>query len=212
MAYWIDDGFDSWPEVAQAGTAAAGLYVRCGTWIARNMANGRITDAVVPAEIANMHGTVEWRQRLVAVGLWATEEGGFRDLRYFDLNPTSEQIAERRKKRAAAGRKGGLARGKKQKPSSSQANASGLLQPPSLPPPSTKGEGGERPRSAPGASLAPTADAWDEDPRALREHDDEMRQRAESAVRSIADEQARRRRGAAAARAALRAPTREKPA
>lgn len=148
MAYWIDDGFDTWPEVARAGTAAAGLYLRCGAWIARNLVKGRITDAVVPAEIADGYGTVEWRKRLVDVGLWAIEGSGYRDLRYFDLNPTVEQIQENHRKKAEAGRKGGLARGKKQTLSKRQAGANGVLVPPSLPPPSTKGEGGARPREA----------------------------------------------------------------
>jgi hypothetical protein len=142
MAYWVDDGFDTWPEVARAGTAAAGLYLRCGVWIARNLANGRIADAVVPVEIADGYGTVEWRRRLVDVGLWAAEGSGYRDLCYFDLNPTAAQIEATRRQKAAAGRKGGLARGKKQPLSKRQARASGVLEPPSLPPPSSKGEGG----------------------------------------------------------------------
>lgn len=137
MAYWVDDGFDTWAEVAQAGTAAVGLYIRCGAWIARNLVNGRISDAVVPGEIAGMYGTVEWRRRLVDVGLWAIEGSGYRDLRYFDLNPTLQQIEAKRARLAAAGRKGGLA---KRKPSKRQARASPSLD--SLPLPSTKEEGG----------------------------------------------------------------------
>jgi len=92
MAYWIDDGFDTWPEVVRAGSAAAGLYVRCGSWIARNL-----TDGFVPAEVAAMYGTPEWVAKLVTVGLWSTEQAGYRDVRYHQMgNPTAEKVAERR--------------------------------------------------------------------------------------------------------------------
>lgn len=96
MAYWVDDGFDSWPEVVRAGTPAAGLYCRCGSWIARNL-----TDGFVPTEVARMYGTAEWIGKLVDVGLWAMEEHGFRDLKYFPLNPSAETVRKRRADAAA---------------------------------------------------------------------------------------------------------------
>jgi len=93
MAYWLDDGFDSWPEVVRVGSAATGLYVRCGSWIARNTQDG-----FVPAEIAAMYGTPEWVTKLVAAGLWSTEQAGYRDVKYFAMgNPPAEKMAARRK-------------------------------------------------------------------------------------------------------------------
>lgn len=156
MAFWVDDGFDMWPEIAQAGTPAAGLYARCGSWIARNIANGRIVDATFPVEVARMYGTVEWAQRLCDVGLWALEGSAYRDLRYFDLNPTPDRVKENRAKKQAAGRKGGLASGKsrqvKHNGSSTQASASAsasrVVEAPSLPS-SPKGEGRGRLRAVP---------------------------------------------------------------
>ncbi len=94
MAYWIDDGFDTWPETVRAGKAAAGLYVCCGAWIARSIGNGSITEAVVPAEIATMYGTPEWVAKLLLVGLWTAEGAGYRDVRYHGMgNPTAEKVA-----------------------------------------------------------------------------------------------------------------------
>lgn len=95
MAYWLDEAWHRWPEIAEAGTAAAGLYSRCGSYIADCG-----TDGIVPAAVARMYGTPEWIARLVEVGLWAVEERGFRDLRYFPLNPTVEE-RDRRKRQAA---------------------------------------------------------------------------------------------------------------
>lgn len=148
MAYWLDDGFDTWPETLMAGTAAVGLYTRCGAWVARQIANGKLADAVIPGVLARAYGTSEWIQRLVDVGLWAVEGDGFRDTRYFELNPTAATVRANREKKAAAGRKGGLASGAsrrtKHNGSSSEASASArasrTVEPPSLPS-SPKGEG-----------------------------------------------------------------------
>jgi len=101
MAYWLDDGFDTWPETIRAGSAAAGLYVRCGSWIARNTQDGH-----VPAEVAAMYGTTEWATKLVAVGLWEVEPAGYRDVRYHSMgNPTADVVRKRRADAAERQRK-----------------------------------------------------------------------------------------------------------
>lgn len=146
MAYWVDDGFDTWSQIVRAGTPAAGLYSRCGAWIARGIANGDIADAVIPAGLARMYGAAEWIQKLVDVGLWAIEGDGYRDTRYFELNPTAEKVRANREKKAAAGRAGGVASGASRrskhngsKPeASASARASPVVEPPSLPLPSSK--------------------------------------------------------------------------
>jgi hypothetical protein len=146
VAYWLDDGFDTWPETLMAGTPAAGLYTRCGAWIARNIANGKLHDAVIPGALARSYGTAEWVARLVDVGLWAVEGDGYRDTRYFELNPTAARVKENREKKAAAGRAGGVASGKSRRTKQTrstdearaEAGASRSVEPPSLPLPSSK--------------------------------------------------------------------------
>jgi len=142
MAYWLDDGFDSWPEIVIVGTAVAGLYSRCGAWIARNIANGKLADAVIPGALARVYGTPEWIQRLVDVGLWAVEGDGYRDTRHFELNPNAATVKANREKKAAAGRAGGVASGasrrSKQTRSRPEAGASSVVEAPSLPLPSPK--------------------------------------------------------------------------
>jgi hypothetical protein len=92
MAYWLDDGFDGWRETIRAGSAAVGLYVRCGAWIARNTQDG-----FVPPEVAAMYGTPEWVKRLVDAGLWEVEADGYRDVFYFKMgNPTAAVVAKRK--------------------------------------------------------------------------------------------------------------------
>jgi hypothetical protein len=101
MAYWLDDGFDTWPETIRAGTAAAGLYTRCGAWIARNL-----TDGFVPAELATSYGTREWITKLLDAGLWKAEGDGYRDVYYLvskdgtKLNPPAEKVSERKAAKA----------------------------------------------------------------------------------------------------------------
>lgn len=132
MAYWLDDGWDSWPEVVRAGTAAAGLYARCGCYIAKNIE--ALRDAVVPFEVARMYGTPEWIQRLVDVGLWRTEEAGYRDMRHFPLNPTAEKVEQR--KRLAADRQARYRKTRQSRGSNASRNGK-----PTLPPTPLKGGG-----------------------------------------------------------------------
>ena len=95
MAYWIDEGSHAWEAIDTVGTAAAGLYWRCGSYIA-----DRRTDGFIPTARARMYGTPEWIARLVEVGLWTVEEHGFRDTRYLELNAT-KAVVEKRRQQAA---------------------------------------------------------------------------------------------------------------
>lgn len=99
MAYYqMDDGFDSDSRVMRAGTAAFGLYSRCGVWVARNL-----TDGFVPTEVAALYGTREWIEKLVATGLWSPVEGGFAMPDYLDIhcNKTAARVRELRAAAAA---------------------------------------------------------------------------------------------------------------
>ena len=137
MAYWLDEGWHGWPEVVRAGTAAAGLYARCGSYIADHA-----TDGLIPAEVARMYGTAEWAQKLCGVGLWTTEGDGYRDMRYFPLNPSSETIAKR--KAAAADRQRKLRNGKQTRESrvTTPVTAAATKQPRAPSPPLKGGLGG----------------------------------------------------------------------
>lgn len=97
MAYWVDDGIDTWPESIRAGRAAMGLYLLCGAWISRGISNGTHLVAVVPVEVATMYGTREWIARLVSVGLWEHVADGYADRRYHSMgNDTAEQAAKKK--------------------------------------------------------------------------------------------------------------------
>jgi hypothetical protein len=91
--FQTDDNFDDDPAVARAGTAAMGLYYRCGVYVA-----GHLLDGFVPTEIASQYGTPEWAKKLTDVGLWETVPGGhFMPLYFAHGNPTREKVLAERK-------------------------------------------------------------------------------------------------------------------
>jgi hypothetical protein len=94
VAYALDDEWENGRMIRQAGTAAFGLYTRCGLWIARQGPEG--TDGFIPADLAADYGTREWAAKLVAAGLWEVVEGGFHDPHYLKRNPSAAKVAERR--------------------------------------------------------------------------------------------------------------------
>lgn len=95
MAFSFDDAWDNGPEVTRAGTAAFGLYCRCGAWSARNLQDG-----FVPQEIAAAYGSPEWIQKLLVAGLWETCEGGYQMPHFLDRNPSAGAVQARRKSAA----------------------------------------------------------------------------------------------------------------
>ena len=95
--YQMDDSLYDDPAVIRAGTAAFGLYARCGDYVAR-----QLLDGVVPSEIAAQYGTPEWTGKLLDVGLWETVPGGFYMPRYLneDKNPSREKVLADREAKA----------------------------------------------------------------------------------------------------------------
>lgn len=94
----IDDGFHCHPKVFAAGTAAVGLYVRCGSWAAQQTSEG-----VIPRAVAKMYGTPRMIKALLEAGLWHDEahecklcppvaKGGFLIHQYLDYNPSREAV------------------------------------------------------------------------------------------------------------------------
>jgi hypothetical protein len=95
--YLMDDAFHSDPAVLRAGTAAFGLYARCGDYVAQHLLDG-----IVPSEIAALYGTREWAEKLTGAGLWEIVDGGYYMPHYFRHgNPTADKVLAARKAKAA---------------------------------------------------------------------------------------------------------------
>lgn len=137
MAYLLDDDWDNDPRVSRAGTAAFGLYSRCGMWAARHL-----TDGFVPTEIATTYGTREWIAKLVDVGLWQIREAGFQMPDYLDRNPSAETVRKRREQYADRQKRWRDKQDEKRRGSNASHNASGNASP--SPPLKGKGRSGAR--------------------------------------------------------------------
>ncbi|HEU4540302.1 MAG TPA: hypothetical protein VFR23_04170 [Jiangellaceae bacterium] len=143
----VDDSFHSHPKATATSLAALGLWAVAGSWSGDHLTDGFVPDHQIPLL---SRGTSKLADELVAAGLWRRTRGGYRFHDWTERNPTREQVEEDRRRRAEAGRKGGLASGKarSKRRTNAEAPASPIVEPPSRPPPSTKGAGGARPREA----------------------------------------------------------------
>jgi hypothetical protein len=164
--FQMDDGFDSEERVGRAGTAAFGLYSRCGVWVARNLKDG-----FVPDWVAAQYGSAEWARKLVEVGLWAAVDGGFMMPDYLTThrNKTRARVeqerdmkavrqanwlAAKKQKNSSKGRRGSSRDTRQGNGVSGDASQDGSLTP-APPLPSPKGEGVDAaPRS--GGAAPPT--------------------------------------------------------
>ena len=127
----LDDGFFRHPKARAAGKDGRALFIAGLCWAASHLTDGFIaeTDLGLIAAEAEVRPAPTAR-RLVEVGLWEPVDGGWVIHDYLDYNPSAEAVREKRRKRAEAGRKGGLKsrppRSRKQAPSEAnpEANAS----------------------------------------------------------------------------------------
>ncbi|MFD9124918.1 hypothetical protein [Kitasatospora sp. NPDC059571] len=102
----IDDGFHCHPKVYAAGTAAVGLYVRCGSWAAQ-----QTTEGIVPRAVARQYGTPRMIKALIDAGLWHDAKHDCEPCRswhpsipadafliheYLGYNPSKESVAAAR--------------------------------------------------------------------------------------------------------------------
>jgi hypothetical protein len=98
--FQMDDSLYDDPAVSRAGTAAFGLYARCGDYVARHLLDG-----VVPSEIAAQYGTPEWTRKLTDAGLWEDVPGGHFMPRYLKDNPSRAKVEQEREAKAERQRK-----------------------------------------------------------------------------------------------------------
>ena len=104
----VDDTLALHPKVAQAGNAAMGLWIRAGSWSAQHLTDGFVPDYILPP----LGGKVADARRLVAVGLWVTEDGGWRFHDWQRFQPSRADVlanreSERRRKAQARAKASG---------------------------------------------------------------------------------------------------------
>jgi hypothetical protein len=105
----LDDGFYRHPKARQVGKEGRALFVAGLCWAAGHLTDGFIarSDLGLIAAEAEVRPRVTARL-LVDAGLWEEAHNGWVIHDYQDFNPSAEEVRERRRKRAEAGRLGGL--------------------------------------------------------------------------------------------------------
>lgn len=91
----LEDSFYDHPKVTKAGNSAVGLWVRCSTYSARQLLDGR-----VPMETAHLMGTRRDIDRLSATGLWIVAGDEYLIPDFLEYNPSSDQVRSIRKRDA----------------------------------------------------------------------------------------------------------------
>lgn len=151
----VDDNLHSHNKIRKIlaeDPAALALWTVAGSWSSDNLTDGLIPDHQLPWLLPT--GADELARKLVTAGLWRRVKGGYQFHQWAAdgdgtrRNPTREEVENDRRKKAEAGRKGGLARANSsstgQAPASapasarSQASASEVLDPPTRPDPTNK--------------------------------------------------------------------------
>lgn len=87
----LEDSFYNHPKVNRAGNAAIGLWVRCGTYSAQYLTDGRI-----PEDIARLYGRTRDIEALIAARMWEPNGDGFLIPDYLQYNPSKKQVLEER--------------------------------------------------------------------------------------------------------------------
>ncbi len=111
-------------KVIEAGNEAYGAWCRAGQWTSQHLTEGRIPRAtallIAPAKVwARLVDAKAGREAGLAVAI----DDGWEIHDYLQWNPDAEEVAERRRARSEAGRKGGRASGKSREAKPKQARS-----------------------------------------------------------------------------------------
>lgn len=132
-------------KVLAEAPAALALWVVAGSWSSDNTTDGFVPDHQLPWLIPD--GAEGMARQLVAARFWKRVKGGYQfhewatDGDGTKRNPLRVEIEAERKKKAEAGRKGGLASGKTRSKDEAPASApaSRFVEPPTRPDPTSIG-------------------------------------------------------------------------
>lgn len=133
----VDDKLHDHRKARAAGSTAMGVWLLAGSWSADNL-----TDGFIPAPVLGRWGRPRDAARLVEVGLWEATvqdgEDGWRFHEWDEFQPTRAQKEAEREAKREAGRIGGLRSGRTRREAAAKQAASGQVELPSRPVPTTK--------------------------------------------------------------------------
>lgn len=104
MWFKVDDSFFSNPKTAMLSDGATALWLRSGSWSARQLTGGFVPARMVPM----FRGSDDSVRELCDVGLWERddERDGYWFHDWSDYQPDGEEVDALRRKRSEAGKRG----------------------------------------------------------------------------------------------------------
>ena len=117
----VDDKLHSHPKTTGVSLAALGLWAVAGSWCGDHLTDGRVPLHMIPLL---SRGVPALADELVVARLWVRVKDGYKFHDWDAYQPSSKEVAKLREARAAAGRKGGLARAKTHSKRASKSVAS----------------------------------------------------------------------------------------
>lgn len=99
----VDDGFHDHPKVFDAPDCAVALWLRCGSWAARNLTDGFVP-ARLPARLCDDPDTAV--KELLDRGLWVKAKGGYQFHDWHDYQPSKSEVLAAREKKSSGGKIG----------------------------------------------------------------------------------------------------------
>lgn len=132
----LDDAFFRHDKARSAGKDGRALFVASLCYAADRRSDGFIADTHLGVLAAEAEVRPAVATRLVEVGLWERVDGGYHVHDYLDYQPSSDEVEQRRLKRAEAGAKGGnrAAQTRAKRQASATASAVANLQQPASKP------------------------------------------------------------------------------
>ncbi len=107
-----DDTAHEHRKFKRAGLEATGLYYMALSYCARYLTDGHVDQHWLEERVPQASRRRKLLQQLVDNGLFEVNGDGYYVHDYLELNPSRAEVEELREKRAAAGRRGGEAKGK----------------------------------------------------------------------------------------------------
>jgi len=93
MAWFrVDDNFYDHPKVDELSLEAVGIWLLCGTYVAKQLTDGFIPDR----RITRLGGNDDLVQELVEAELWDPVDGGYMFRNWMDYQPTKDAVEAKR--------------------------------------------------------------------------------------------------------------------
>lgn len=94
MAWFrVDDNFYDHPKVDELSLDAVGLWLLCGTYVAKQLTDGYIPER----RVTRLGGNPGLVQELINAELWVEADGGYEFRNWSDYQPTKADVEARRK-------------------------------------------------------------------------------------------------------------------